>query len=133
MFVLAALAVSSGLALRKPRAALFAAVFFIPWAGLDVDAGLRVTAYLVLITPLFVVSTLRGVLRRSKARKVGLGVFWLVIAYAVVWSLVQVPFLPESAVAGGALRQPAPGLAHPRRGGLHRGLPAAARGAVAGR
>ena len=107
MFVLAALAVSSGLALRKPRAALFAAVFFIPWAGLDVDAGLRVTAYLVLITPLFVVSTLRGVLRRSKARKVGLGVFWLVIAYAVVWSLVQVPFLPESAVAGGALRQPA--------------------------
>lgn len=105
--ILVILIVSFALALFKPRTALFAAVFLVPWQGLYVDVGLGVTPYLVLIASLFAISLLAALARRKKAKRVALGAFILVIAYAVIWSLSQIPFLPESIVGGGVLRQPA--------------------------
>lgn len=105
--VLGLLAFGSFLAVRAPFRGLVAAVFFAPWAGFDVDVGLRVTAYLIFLAPLlgvFLVSATQG--RRAREALGALGFFWLVIVYAVLWSLLQIPFLPEAAVAGGALRSP---------------------------
>lgn len=107
LVVVVALILSVILAVSRPKVALLVAIFFVPWAGLDVDAGLRVTAYLVLITPLFAVCILRAAILRGTAKMAGLGAFWLVIGYAIIWTLVQIPFLPESTIAGGGLRQPA--------------------------
>lgn len=108
LFVLTALALSALIALRWPKTALLAAVFFIPWAGLDVDIGLRVTAYLVFIIPIFTIVLLR--MSGSHGWRNGfssLGVLNLLILYAIIWSLAQIPFLPEASVAGGGMRQPA--------------------------
>lgn len=97
--------VSTFIALYRPHKVLFAAVFFLPWAGLDVDIGLRLTAYLVLIAPLFAVTIFRTVL--MPPLRLHLGAFWLIVIYAVVWSAGLLPFLPAENVAGGGLRQPA--------------------------
>jgi hypothetical protein len=105
--VLGLLAFAAFLAIRAPFRALVAAVFFAPWAGFDVDVGLRVTAYLIFLAPLvgvFLVSATQG--RRAREALASLGLFWLVVVYAVLWSLLQIPFLPEAVVAGGALRSP---------------------------
>ncbi len=105
--VLGLLAFSAFLAIRAPFRALVAAVFFAPWAGFDVDVGLRVTAYLIFLAPLvgvFLLSVIKG--RHAREALGSLGLLWLVIVYAVLWSLAQIPFLPEAAVAGGALRSP---------------------------
>lgn len=103
--VLAALGFSSWLALAHPRKTLLVAVFFIPWSGLDVDIGLRVTAYLVFITPLFAATVFRSLVKTRQ--RLHLGAFWLIVIYAVIWSACQLPFLPVENVVGGALRQPA--------------------------
>ena len=105
--VLGLLAIASFLAIRAPFRALVAAVFFAPWAGFDIDVGLRVTAYLVFLAPLvgvFLISAIQG--RRARRALASLGFLWLVIVYAVLWSLLQIPFLPDAAISGGALRSP---------------------------
>ena len=107
VFVVAAFVLSTFVAFNKPRAALLAAVFAIPWSGVSVDVGLGVSAYLLLITPLFAFCILRAAVRPRSLRMTGMGTFWWVTAYAIVITLIQVPFLPEATVAGGGLRQPA--------------------------
>lgn len=105
--VLIVLVIAGALAFASPRGALQVAVFFAPWTGLGVDVGLSVTAYLVFMAPLAVTVIVRALLKRSGQRFLSsLGIFWLVVAYAVLWSLVQVPFLPEQDVAGGLWRAP---------------------------
>lgn len=107
LFVLLALAISAFLALRRPKSALLTAVFFIPWAGLDVDIGLRVTAYLIFITPLFFGVALRALSARGPGNVfLPLGVLNFLVLYAIVWSLAQVPFLPEASISGGSMREP---------------------------
>lgn len=101
------IALCSGLLLAyfRPRIALFAAVFFIPWAGLDVDVGLRVTSYLVFMAPLFVVM-LFTIMRQHRIPRIpGSKILWLVVIYAVLWTLLQVLLLDGASVSGGELRQ----------------------------
>lgn len=107
LFVLGALTISGFLALRRPKTALLTAVFFIPWAGLDVDIGLRVTAYLVFITPVFFIVILRMTASHDRGIDFSsFGVLNILVLYAIVWSLVQIPFLPDANIAGGGMRQP---------------------------
>jgi len=96
------------LSFQRARLVLYAVVFLAPWQGLDVDVGLRITAYLAILAPLAVVTLLwvleRGALASQSTR--ASEYFFLFIAYAVIWSLFQLPFLPHAEVAGGELRSP---------------------------
>jgi len=100
--------ISFWLSLQRPRLILYAAVFLAPWQGLDVDVGLRITAHLAVFTPLAVVTLLRVLEKGALAFPLtrASGYFVLFAAYAVIWSLFQLPFLPHAEVAGGELRSP---------------------------
>lgn len=100
--------ISFWLSLQRPRLILYTAVFLAPWQGLDVDVGLRITAYLVVFTPLAVVTLLRVLEKGTLAFPLtrAYGYFLLFAVYAVVWSLFQLPFLPHAEVAGGEFRSP---------------------------
>lgn len=94
-------------AITRPQRGLVLAVFLLPWMGLYVDVGLRITAYLCLFVPLTAVAGVHMIHgRRGRRLANSLGLLWLVLAYGVVWSLVQLPFLPEMDVRGGSLRGP---------------------------
>lgn len=106
-FVLVVMCIAGLVTWNAPRRALMLAVVFIPWAGLDVDIGLRVTAYLVFSSLLFVLVLIRLTMSERKVSVDGsLGLLGYVIGYAIFWSLIQIPFLPETEVAGGSLRGP---------------------------
>lgn len=100
--------ISFWLSLQRPRLILYTAVFLVPWQGLDVDVGLRITAYLIVFTPLAVVTLLRVLEKGTLAFPLtrAYGYFLLFAVYAVVWSLFQLPFLPHAEVAGGEFRSP---------------------------
>jgi hypothetical protein len=91
----------------RPRHALFGAVFLAPWQGLDPDFGLRLTAYQVFILPLTLLILIRPQTmgaRKSGVR--GVELFLFLILYSALWTLAQIPFLPEMTVSGGMLRAP---------------------------
>jgi hypothetical protein len=90
-----------------PKRVILLAVFLAPWHGLDVDIGVRVTAYQCALLACLLGMGIRlclGYLTTSN-RSVG---FWI-LAY-VFWtvgvSLVQIPLLREASVEGGAFRAP---------------------------
>ncbi len=109
MFVITIIAVLFGMAIvlgwNDSRRLLGLAVFFAPWSGLDADVGLRVTAYLIVTVALLLLAMARAMRVRIRHLYLPLGL-WLVIGYAVVWSLVQIHFLPQVYVEGGFLRSP---------------------------
>lgn len=103
LVVIAALLLSFWIGLKNPKKALYAAVIMAPWQGVDVDVGLRVTGFLVLITGL------AGALLVNARRKIKtpikiIGLFLGILFYATVWSIVQIPFLESRYLEGGALR-----------------------------
>lgn len=105
IIVCSLLALGLVLAVVAPFRALVVTVFLAPWSGLDVDVGLRVTAYLIFLVPLagvFLLAVFSSKRAMEALRSVGF--LWLVIVYAVLWSLIQIPFLPEASVRGGILR-----------------------------
>ena len=57
--ILIVLAGMTWLSVVNPRAALLTAIFLIPWGGLDVDVGLRITALQLALAPLCLVTLLR--------------------------------------------------------------------------
>lgn len=92
---------------KNPRRLLLAAIFLSPWAGLEVDIGLRVTAYLICIVPLFFLFLMRISLSSGNPGLLRLhNTFLLIIAFAIIWSVAQIPFLPDADVSGGLLRSP---------------------------
>lgn len=90
------------LAFTRPRAALYVVIFLAPWQGLDVDLGLRVTAFQIFLAPLVVVKLFNFYL--EGAIPPGGTTFALFMAFAILWSLSQVLVLPEAQVIGGVLR-----------------------------
>ena len=106
VLVVCALIISTLLAVFKARTALILAVFFIPWSGLDVDIGLRVTGYLLLVVPLLFVCCLRSMTLGQVEGGAGIGLLWLVFIYAVILTVSQIPYLPEASISGGIFRQP---------------------------
>jgi hypothetical protein len=84
-------------------------VFFSAWYGVDVDVGLRVTAFLLVTVALSAVTIIyyiKGQLTSSSVA--GRGLLLLFIFWSVLSTLVQLPFLPEATVEGGWLRSPVP-------------------------
>ena len=93
--------------LSNPRFVLYTVVFLAPWMGLDMDIGLRITAYRVALAALVVVLFLLLANRRNKISFIIIKPnpwFWVFIFYAVCLSLLQIIWLQTIEVEGGALR-----------------------------
>ncbi|MEY2884041.1 MAG: hypothetical protein RL490_1765 [Pseudomonadota bacterium] len=106
-FVLAMFAVMTVVAARNPRAALLIVVFMAPWGGLDVDVGLRVTAYQVALAPLCLVMLLRSTQPGWSPPRLAVGALFLaMIAHGVVWSLLQTAYIPIIRAGDSPLRGP---------------------------
>ncbi len=95
------------LAARTPRVALLATVFMAPWNGFDVDVGLRISGYQIVVAALLLVTAARSLQpgwhpARPAAGRLLAGF----VVFAAVWSLTQVAFIPDAEIAAGALRAP---------------------------
>jgi len=95
-------------ALVKPERVLLLAIFLAPWHGLDVDLGIRVTAFRLVSGALAAASVVRIVLGRQRTPVKLPGSFWMFLAYGVLLSLAQLPGGTETAAAGGMLRGSTP-------------------------
>ena len=87
---------------KYPNAALRAMVVLIPWQGLEFDFGVRVLPS-VLIGGLLFVLTLQRATLRGVPRGAVLGA---VAAYAILWTILVMSFLPSAEVSGRFARQP---------------------------
>ena len=95
------------MAVMRPRQALYLSVFLAPWHGVDLDFGLRLTVFQVFIFPLIVITVLRASYKGiRKSVYAGLVPLLYMVLYGALWSLVQIPFLPETQVIGGTFRTP---------------------------
>lgn len=99
-----ALAVLSSIALMRPERVLLLAVFLAPWHGLDVDVGVRITAFRVVAGVLVASGLIRIVLGKQRSWVKPSGIFWVFVAYGIVLSVLQVPRGAHAEVAGGILR-----------------------------
>jgi hypothetical protein len=95
------------LAAANPRAALLVSVFFMPWNGLDIDIGLRITVYQLSLAGLVLVTLVR--LTQPGLRPVAIAAWPLFAAfllYAVIWSLLQLGIFPQLRITTEGLRGP---------------------------
>lgn len=105
--VLALFVVMTIVAARKPRAALLTVVFLAPWGGLDVDIGLRVTAYEVALVPLCLVMLLRATQPGWSPPRLAAGALLVaMVVHGVVWSLLQTAYIPLIRAGDSPLRGP---------------------------
>ena len=97
------------LRLKRPAHSLHLLVFLSPWFGLDVDFGLRLTAFQVFTFPLALIaliSILSSSISQSRfPASIPLVLF---VVWAALVTSVQIPFLPDSSVVGGWFREPMP-------------------------
>jgi hypothetical protein len=101
------LAASTLLAAFDLRRALLFSVFLLPFTGLDVDVGLRITLYQVAMLGVVLVCLLR--LTQPGFAPPPLAAGWLFAAFlvwAVIWSLLQLGYIPQPKVGDGVLRGP---------------------------
>jgi hypothetical protein len=95
------------LAMMNHKRALYAAIFLAPWEGFQADFGLHITLYQVVLAAIIIATILRafytGIYLPSLPGSLGLATF---VFGAVVWSLLQLPLLPEAQVDGGIMRGP---------------------------
>jgi hypothetical protein len=95
------------LGLRDPKKLAFLLAALAPWQGLDIDLGLRVTAYRVVAAAfLLVVLPRYAMTGHGRRRSVATTTLALFFLYAVLWTLGQIPFLPDADTSGGSLRGP---------------------------
>ena len=96
------LLISCYVALKDPYLILLLSLVAIPWQGIDVDVGLRVTLYLVLFLPLVVFYGFSSFSRAgTKVR-----IVQIIFIYSLILGIMMLPFLPNSLVPGGESRQP---------------------------
>lgn len=89
------------------RAALLLSVFILPWTGLDVDIGLRVLPYQVIMAPILLITIVRLTQPGFKPPPIAAGaLLGIFLLYAIVWSLLQLGFVPQVKVGDSALRGP---------------------------
>ena len=91
--------------IRNPKRGFLWAIFLLPWFGLEIDVGVGITPYQVMIMCLVISIPLfnRGFKLRTENLSRALKVF---IFYAVIWSAIQITILPESTevIRGGLFR-----------------------------
>lgn len=97
---------SAVLAYQRPMTALLFSVFLAPWQGLDMDIGLRVTAYQIVLLGTVIGVGSRAPFRRGDKRTVIPGAMWLYVAYCVGITALMLPMLPDMTVVGGLMRSP---------------------------
>lgn len=93
-------------ALTRPKSVLYAAVFFLPWRGLDpyFFLGLSFPRILIAVVGL---ATIAHLTKSRNAVKAPISAALLIfIFYSVAISLARAPFLPHMDVAGGEMRAP---------------------------
>src|SRR5215813_7916767 len=84
-------AILAGIALVRPERILPLAIFLAPWHGLDVDLGVRITAFRIVAGALVTGGLVRIVLGRQRLWAKPSGLFWVFVGYGVLLSLVQLP------------------------------------------
>lgn len=95
------------LAITNARAALLVGLFLTSWTGVDVDIGLRVTAYQLVMAPLVIVMALRIAHPGLPARPIAVGgLFAVFVLYAISNSAFQIAGLPDLAINNSLLRGP---------------------------
>jgi hypothetical protein len=95
-------------ALRYPKRLLYVTIALVPWQGLDFEMGLRLTAARVVLGLLCVVCVAALLTHRVPRGSFPVSGATIALAlYAVLLTLMRIPFLPEASVAGGSLRGPA--------------------------
>lgn len=104
LVVIITLLLSFWVGLKNPKKIFYTAVVMSPWQGIDVDIGLRVTGFLVLVTGLAGALLVRKVLRKTRTPVKNITPFLGILLYGTVWSMVQIPFLENRFVEGGILR-----------------------------
>lgn len=91
----------------RPRAGMLTTLFFAPWSGLDVDLGIRITVYQVALAAVCLVTLARSLEPGWRvARPPVFGLLLAFVVYGVVWSMVQIAFVPKLAVGDSVLRGP---------------------------
>ncbi|WP_439532510.1 O-antigen ligase family protein [Polymorphobacter sp.] len=107
LFIMAALVTSTWLALQNPRAALLLGLFLVSWTGINVELGLRLTAYQLVMAPLCLVSLLRLRYAGQPPRTLHVGwPFAIMVLYAIVDSAFQMASVPQVAIDNSILRSP---------------------------
>lgn len=105
--VLLIFAAMLALAIASPRAAMLTSAFFMPWNGLDIDIGLRITVYQLALAAIVVVTLVRltqpGL---NPARIAAWPLFAGFVLYAMIWSLLQIGVLPQLRITTEGLRGP---------------------------
>jgi hypothetical protein len=95
------------LAIKNPRAALVTVLFLASFTGADVDVGLRITAYQLVMAPLVIVMALRLAHPGLTARPLATGgLFLAFLVYAISNSAFQIASLPDLTIANNVLRGP---------------------------
>jgi len=95
------------LAIRAPRTALLAMVFFAPWSGLNADFGLQISAYQLTIIAVVLVTLARSLQPGWRpARPAAVRVLAGLVLFATLWSLLQLAFLPNAEIQQSGLRGP---------------------------
>jgi len=108
LIILLVIALAFALALKSPRTCLLVALFLGAWSGLDVDLGLRLTAYQLFMAPLCLVMALRLAYPGQAPRALQLGwPFFVMLLYAVIASAFQIAQVPQVEIANSWLRAPA--------------------------
>lgn len=97
------------IALTRPALAFRCCIFLLPWQGLELDVGLRLTAYRLLAAALlaawFVRAAVTGVQVGPAWFSKRILLYW---AVATAITVVALPLLPTGESFGGALRSPVP-------------------------
>jgi hypothetical protein len=105
--VLAIFAAMALLATLNPRTALLVSAFFLPWNGLDIDIGLRITVYQLSLAAIALVMLARLTQPGLRPPPMVAGRLFAAFAlYAILWSLLQVGFIPQIRIITEGLRGP---------------------------
>jgi hypothetical protein len=82
-------------------------VFLLPFTGLDVDVGLRITLYQLAMLAIVLACVLRLTQPGFSPPPLAAGVlFGIFVLWAVIWSLLQLGYIPQPKVGDSALRSP---------------------------
>jgi hypothetical protein len=105
--ILLLFSICAWVAIINPRAALLVTIFLLPFSGVDVDVGLRVTAYQVSLAALAGVTFVRLTQPGLRPTRIAGGLLFSgFVLYTVIWSLLQIGFLPQVEVITVGLRGP---------------------------
>lgn len=102
-------AVVLGLSARRPWTGALVCVALVPWDGLEIDPGIRLTAYRLALFGWITAIIVRKLSRSGQWRpgdSVGSLSIWAIafLAYSIAWTFAQLPIVPTTDVVGSTIR-----------------------------